>query len=165
MPSSSDPENKTHDLTALLADHASGKQISLGPGVALRKGFLHLHGALLYLATLDALQRDERGAALLRRNGLDEPPFVIRPGDVTDIELFVELVNHLIASIPQEQRRQYTGWPQGSIGEGSDWLGTDMRELLIAGYTDEQIRGVLRKEYTLDELYRRKPKGKPMTLR
>jgi len=37
--------------------------------------------------------------------------------------------------------------------------------LLIAGYTDDQIRGVLRGEYTLEELRKQRPEGKPMTLR
>jgi hypothetical protein len=71
----------------------------------------------------------------------------------------------LIRTIPYLQRRSSTGWPPGSIGDISVRIGTDVRELLIAGYTHDQIRGVLRGEYTLDGLYEQRPKGKRMTLR
>jgi hypothetical protein len=60
--------------------------------------------------------------------------------------------------------RSGTGWPPGSIGDISGRFGTDVRDLLIAGYTDEERRGLLRRQYTLDELYKQRPKGKPLTL-
>lgn len=48
-----------------------------------------------------------------------------------------------------------------SIGEKSVALGYDWRDLKVAGYTDKQINGVLRGEYTLDDLFKMKPAGKP----
>jgi hypothetical protein len=49
----------------------------------------------------------------------------------------------------------------GSIAEMSGRLGFDWRDLKSAGYSDAQIDGVLQGKYTLDELFKMKPDGKP----
>jgi hypothetical protein len=153
------------DVKTLAARHDAGERISFGPRVALAKGALHLPGGSLPLNTLDKLRLDTDGNVLVHRLGWDEAPIVVPAAEVEDIDLFVRATNHLVQAIPYLQRRASTGWPPGSIGDLSVRIGTDVRELMIVGYTDRQIRGVLRGEYTLDELYKRRPKGKRMTLR
>jgi len=51
----------------------------------------------------------------------------------------------------------------GSIGHISARLGSDIRDVWMLGYSDEQINGVLIGEYTLDELWRMKPLGNVRT--
>lgn len=51
----------------------------------------------------------------------------------------------------------------GSIGDLSVRLGYDIRDIWMAGYSDEQINGVLLGEYTLDELWTMEPHGNDRT--
>ena len=55
-----------------------------------------------------------------------------------------------------------TAGPPGSIGDLSARLNYDVRELLMAGYSLPQIYGVLQGEYTLEELWQKKPRNKKM---
>lgn len=50
--------------------------------------------------------------------------------------------------------------PSG-IGGISAAIGYDVRDLLVEGYTMEQIYEVVDGKITLDELFKQKPKGKP----
>ena len=47
--------------------------------------------------------------------------------------------------------------PPGSIADVSSRIGYDVRELLNTGYTQDEINGILRGEYDLEELLRRGP--------
>lgn len=51
----------------------------------------------------------------------------------------------------------------GSIGDVSARLGYDIRDIWMAGYSDEQINGVLTGEYSLDELWNMEPLGNDRT--
>jgi len=159
------PAQEAPGIKALLARYADGDEISFGPRVALVEGTLHLPGSSLPLNTIDKLYLDGDGNVLIRTLGSQEPPIVVPAAEVEDTAQFVRVINQLVQAIPYLQRRSSTGWPPGSIGDISIRIGTDVRELLIAGYTDDQIRGVLRGEYTLEELRKQRPEGKPMTLR
>jgi hypothetical protein len=152
-------------MEALLARYADGEEISFGPRVALVEGTLHLPGSSLPLNTIDKLYLDAGGNVLVRTLGSQEPPIVVPATEVDDTAQFVRVTNRLVQAIPYLQRRSTTGWPPGSIGDLSVRIGTDVRELLIAGYTDDQIRGVLRGEYALEGLRKQRPKGKRMALR
>jgi hypothetical protein len=149
----------------LVTRYHAGERISFGPHVALERGVLDLHGASLPLNTLETLRLDADGNAIVRRLGWDEQPVVVQAAEVDDVDLLVRVTNHLIEAIPYLRRRSTTGWPPGSIGDISARIGYDVRDLLVVGYTDDQIRGLLRKEYTLDELFKQRPKGPPMVLR
>jgi len=153
------------DLRSLIVRYGAGESISFGPRVALAGGTLYLPGDSLPLETLKELSRDAGGNVFVRCLGQNEPPVFVPAAEIEDVDQFVRLANHLIQAIPYLQRRSSTGWPPGSIGDISARIGTDVRELLIAGYTHEQIQAVLCGECTLDELYKQRPKGKPMTLR
>lgn len=153
------------DFEAVKACYDDGGRISFGPYVALVEGTLHVPGNSLFLNTVDKLSLDADGNVLVHCLGSEEPPIVVPGAEVVDAARFVRITNRLIRTIPYLQRRSSTGWPPGSIGDVSVRIGTDVRELLIAGYTHHQIRGLLRGDYTLDELYEQRPKGKPMTLR
>jgi len=51
----------------------------------------------------------------------------------------------------------------GTIGDLSIRLGYDVRDVWMAGYSDEQINGVLIGEYTLNDLWKMKPLGNDRT--
>ena len=70
--------------------------------------------------------------------------------------------------LPAKKRRKYSvkgivtpssrdvphtqsGWPRGSIGDLSARLGQDVRELMMAGYTDKEIRDMIRKREQQEE--------------
>jgi hypothetical protein len=153
------------DLESLAARYHAGEEISFGPGVVLANGILCLSGQHLPLNTLDKLRLDADGNVLIRHLGRDQVPFAVPAVQFEDADWFVRVTNHLLDAIPYVARRSTSGWPPGSIGDISSRIDTDVRELLIVGYTNDQIRGLLRREYTLEELSKQRPKGKPMTLR
>jgi len=145
------------DLTALLSRYRAGERLDFGPDLALHHGVLHLPGHSLPLNTLEPLHLDEGGMVLVRRIGSDEPPAIIPPAGVPDLDQFLQLANHLIAAIPPLERRSITGWPPGSIGDVSARIGYDVRDLIMAGYSEDQIQGLLTNQYTLDDLLAKKP--------
>jgi hypothetical protein len=51
----------------------------------------------------------------------------------------------------------------GTIGHVSARLGSDIRDIWMLGYSDEQIGGVLAGEYTLDDLWKMEPLGNDRT--
>ena len=153
------------EFDALVARYRAGETVCFGLLVTLSKGVLHLVDADLPLSTFEKLCLDANGDAQIRRLGWDEQPIIVQAGEVDDVGLFIQVVNHLLEEIPYLSRRSPTGWPPGSIGDISARIGYDVRDLLIAGYTDDQIAGLLRKEVTLAELCKMRPKGPPMVLR
>lgn len=152
------------DIKALAAHHDDGGTISFGPRVALVAGTLRLPGESMALNTVGRLHRDADGNVLVGILGSAEPPILVLATEVEDVDRFVQVINHFVQAIPYLQRRSATGWPPGSIGDISVRIGTDVRDLLIVGYTLRQIEGVLCGEYSLAELYKKWPRGKPMTL-
>ncbi len=62
----------------------------------------------------------------------------------------------------EQRRREIIARGPRTIG---DWCialdGYDVRELLMDGYTVEQLHGILRGDYTLEELRQMKPAGRP----
>jgi hypothetical protein len=152
-------------IESLVTRYNNGGRIVFGPRVALAGGTLYLAGDSLPLNTLEMLSLDDDGNALIRRLGSQGPALFVPAAELEDADRFVRVTNHLIQAIPYFQRRSITGWPPGSIGDVSARIGTDVRELLKVGYSHEQIGGLLRGEYTLDELYEQRPKGRPMGLR
>jgi hypothetical protein len=100
------------------------------------------------------------GAVEIRRYGAAGQPLVIKPDEVDDPDLLIELANTLIDEIPYFERRSVTGWPPGSVGDLSVRIGYDWRDLVMAGYSDAQIRGVLDGAYTVQELLGCRPEGR-----
>lgn len=61
-------------------------------------------------------------------------------------------------------RKKQKAWAlAGTIGDLSIRLGYDVRDVWMAGYSDEQINGVLIGEYTLSDLWKMKPLGNDRT--
>lgn len=50
----------------------------------------------------------------------------------------------------------------GSIGAISARIGCDVRELIVAGYSDRQVWRVLRGEITLEQLFAETPENRPL---
>ena len=145
------------DLATLLQRYHAGERLDFGPEVALHQGALHLPGHSLSLNTLQPLHLQPGDRALVRLIGSEDPPFALLAGSVDDLDRFVQLANHLIAGIPPFERRSVTGWPPGSIGDVSARVGYDVRDLILAGYSEDQIQGLVDRQYTLDELLAQKP--------
>jgi hypothetical protein len=145
------------DLTALLDRYHAGERLDFGPDVALHQGVLHLPGHSLPLNTLEPLVRDDAGAAAVHRIGADDAPLAVPAPSLDDLDLFIAVANHLIAAIPYVKRRSVTGWPPGSIGDISARIGYDVRDLMVAGYSEDQIQGLQNGQYTLDDLLSQKP--------
>ena len=63
----------------------------------------------------------------------------------------------------KDEVKENAGTPMSSgsesIGSISMRLGEDVRDVWMMGYSDDQINGVLTGEYTLEEMYKMKPKG------
>lgn len=144
-------------LATLLGRYQAGERLDFGPEVALHEGILHLPGHSLPLNTLQPLRLEEDGRVLVRRIGADGSPVPCPSSSVPDLDLFLQLANHLIDAIPPLERRSVTGWPPGSIGDVSARIGYDVRDLILAGYSEDQIQGLLNEQYTLDNLLAQKP--------
>ena len=147
-------------LERTLARYRRGETIELGPQVSLHPGMLIVRGEDYPLNTLRPLILGDVGAVEIRRIGAKDPPLVLEPGEVEDPLLLVDLANALISEIPYIKRRSISGWPPGSVGDLSSRIGYDWRELVIYGYSDEQIRGVLNGDCTVHELLSRRPEGR-----
>jgi hypothetical protein len=145
------------DLAALLQRYHTGERLDFGPEVALHQGVLYLPGHGLSLNSLEPLHLQPGDRALVRLIGSEEPPLVLLAAGVDDLDQFVQLANHLIAAIPPLERRSITGWPPGSIGDVSARIGYDVRDLILAGYSEDQIQGLLDRQYALDELLAQRP--------
>lgn len=50
----------------------------------------------------------------------------------------------------------------GSIGAISARIGYDVRDLIVAGYSDRQIWRAVRGEITLHQLFAEEPEGEPL---
>ena len=59
-----------------------------------------------------------------------------------------------------EKTTQGRSWPPGSIGDISAKLGYDVRDLKMAGYSDDEINQVLFGQRTLDDLLKSKPRSR-----
>ena len=58
----------------------------------------------------------------------------------------------------KSERPEETGWPPGSIGDISARIGCDVRDLKMAGCTDDEINEVLNGKRTLEALLKSKPR-------
>jgi hypothetical protein len=79
--------------------------------------------------------------------------------DIAQIVLFLAVLIGLLMFV-RRRNRSATGWAS-SIGDVSAKIGYDVRELYRAGYTDQDIQGIVRGDYTVQELLQRKPSGGP----
>jgi hypothetical protein len=136
----------------------AGETIHLGGQVWLDADGLSVGGEQIPLNTIRPLSLDEQGNVVVQRLGVQEPWKVVPAGVLEDVDLVLDVVNRLVKEVPYLERRSVTGWPPGSVGDVSARLGTDVRELWMAGYTDREIRSVLSGERTLEDLLASRPR-------
>ena len=55
------------------------------------------------------------------------------------------------------ERPKETGWPPGSIGDISARIGCDVRDLKMAGYSEDEITQLLTGARTLEDLLKSGP--------
>lgn len=139
----------------------AGETLHFGDQVWLDRDTLFLAGQQVPLNTINPLSLDESGNLVVVRIGTREPWLVVPTADLENIGPLLEVVNRLVEAVPYIQRRSVTGWPPASVGDLSARIGCDVRDLWMAGYSDDQIRTVLSGERSLDELLKSAPqKGK-----
>jgi len=144
----------------ILARLRAGDVVVFGPRLPLEQACLSVDGERLGLNTIEALLLDSEGQVLISRYGEKVPCLRVPGAEVEGVALLLEVTNHLVQAVPYLSRRSVTGWPPGSIGDISTQIGYDVRELIVAGYSDDQIISVVSGRRTLDELLQIKPEGR-----
>ena len=142
---------------SVLRRYQSGETVCLGEGVSLSKEGLLVDGEQVELNTIQPLRVDARGNIVISRIGASESWLVVPTAIVDNVGVMLEAVNQLVKDLPYLERRSVTGWPPGSVGDVSARIGYDMRELMMAGYSWEEIHSVLHGGRTLEELLERGP--------
>ncbi len=142
---------------SVLKRYRSGETICLGEGVWLNQEGLTIDGKLVRLNTIQPLRADDRGDIVVSRIGASESWLTIPAAGVDHVGVMLEAVNQLVKEVPYLERRSMTGWPPASVGDVSARIGYDVRELIMAGYSWEEIGTVLYGRRTLEELLERGP--------
>jgi hypothetical protein len=144
---------------SVLKRYRLGETIRLGEGVSLSREGLLVDGEQVELNTIRPLRADDRGNIVICRIGTSEPWLVLPAASVDNVGVMLEAVNQLVKDAPYLERRSVTGWPPGSVGDVSARIGYDMRELMMAGFSREEIHTVLHGGCTLEELLERGPQN------
>ena len=143
---------------SLLQRYRSGETICFGEAVLLSQDGLFIDGEKVELNTIRPLRLDEVGNVVIQRIGETESWLNVPAAVVTDAGVMLEAVNQLVNDVPYLERRSVTGWPPASVGDVSVRIGYDVRELKMAGYSEEEIHSVLYGGHTLEELLERGPR-------
>jgi hypothetical protein len=142
---------------SVLRRYQLGETVCLGEGISLGQEGLLVEGEQVALNTIQPLGVDERGNIVISRIGARESWLLVPTAIVDNVGVMLEAVNQLVKDVPYLDRRSVTGWPPGSVGDVSARIGYDMRELMMAGYSWEEIHSVLYGRRTLEELLERGP--------
>ncbi len=137
---------------SILQRIRAGETVHFGARAWLERDSLSIDGQQIPLNTIKPLFLDEQDNVVVQRLGVQEPWKVIPAHALEQVDLMLDVVNCLVKEVPYLKRRSVTGWPPGSVGDLSARLGTDVRELWMAGYSDSEIYSVLHGDRTLDEL-------------
>ena len=73
------------------------------------------------------------------------------------VAIAIAVIIGILYSATKIRRKPARPLPSGSIGDVSVRIGYDVRDLYMAGYTTEEINGILNGEYSLEELLERGP--------
>jgi len=149
-----------NSTASMLERYHLGETIHFGTGVKLNQDGLFVGQEQIKLNTIQSLSLNESGNIVIRQLGMAEARLVVHAITVDDVDAMLEVVNGLVREIPYTRRRSVTGWPPGSIGDVSARIGCDVRDLLITGYTDADVREVTSGRCTLEELLERGPAPK-----
>lgn len=150
-------------LPQAIDAYKAGRTVSFGPKLSLQREGVICDGEKLPWREVDRI--DLREGAKIRQVGKRRPWRSVPSWDVANT--FV--LRDLLAGIDRKpDGRKLPGTlkdevpvgqkPRGSgIGDISGRIGYDVRELLMQGYSMEEIQGIERGEYDVHELLSRKP--------
>jgi hypothetical protein len=154
-------------LAPAIDAYKAGRSVSFGPKLSLQREGVSCDGEKLPWREVDRIELGE--GAKIRQVGKWRPWRSVPSWDVANA--FV--LKDLLAGIDRKPKgRQLPGSPKAemppgqrprgyTIGDVSARIGYDVRELLMQGYSIEEIQGIERGEYDVHELLSRKPgKGK-----
>jgi hypothetical protein len=158
-------EVKKRLLPRLIETYQSGDTMNFGPKLSLsQQGVISGKKTLAWdeVAKIDFSKKLKM--VRVYQKGERRPWLTLIHSRVANYAVLQALVNEVIGPKPQgeqpvalDQDVPQTAFPRGSIGDLSVRIGYDVRELLMAGYSIEEIHGILRGEYDVQELLRRKP--------
>lgn len=146
----------TSEAADLVARIQTGGSVDFGAHVTLRQNTLEIGHQRLRLNTLKTVQRRADGQIAIWQIGAKQVTTLLGQTAVPDVELFVSVVNTLIATIPPAKRRTADGFIPGSIGDVSARIGHDVRELRMLGFSHDDIARVERGEISVQDLLRRR---------
>lgn len=127
----------------------------------LSKDLLELPGKSLKINTLKNVCLEANEDVKLMHYGHTKEAILLEKESLLEHRLFVTLLDQLIEQVPALERRSVaTGFPDGSIGDISVRIGTDVRELYLDGYTQMDIHEVLQGKLSLNELLQQGPTKK-----
>ena len=157
-----------------LDTYRSGGTISFGDEVGIHsRGFVSGQQELAW-ADVEKIQFGKTKDLIIYQIGKRTPWKWIIHSKIANYPVLVMMILHVakppvtqavIEGISVSSPSPIPGAAPASIGEISGRLGRDVRELLMVGYSMEQIHEVLDGKIGLEELEQSKPAGKPQWLR
>jgi hypothetical protein len=159
-------EVKQRLLPQLAETYQAGGTVNFGPKLSLsQQGIISGKKTLPWDEVANIEFSKKLKSVRVYQKGKRRPWLAIIHSKVANYAILQAFVNEVIG--PKSQGEQpaaldqdvpQTAFPRGSIGDLSVRIGYDVRELLMAGYSMEEIHGILRGEYDVQELLKRKPR-------
>lgn len=153
-------------LSQAIETYKAGRYVSFGPKLSLHREGVTCGGEKLPWREVDRIELRE--GAKIRRVGKRRPWREVPSWDLANKFVLKDLLGAIDwkpkgRELPGTLKSEKPAGEKpkgGGIGNISGRIGYDVRELLMRGYSMEQILGIERGEYDVDELLRRKPRRK-----
>ncbi len=161
-------------LPQALERYKAGKTVMFGPQIGLSQQGIACGQKLLSWEQTAEIRFTSQGSLEIKQKGSKKAWRTVFHPKIANYPTLKAMINRVVEQNPPSMQPPIRGAgqkpakvasrdgfsPAGSIGDLSARLGYDVRELMMAGYTLQQIYGVSEGEYTLQELLQSKPKGR-----
>ncbi len=158
-------------LPQMIQRYQTGETLTFGPLLGFNRQGIVSKDNLLPWEHIDKIKFTQLGNVQITQKGQNRPWSIVLHAKIANYPILKTLLPQVIASNPATMRptldapaenlppqAQSKPKPEGGIGNISARLGMDVRILLMEGYTMKEIQGVVRGDYSLDELRQRKPR-------
>lgn len=155
-------------LPAAQSALKSGATVPFGKQIGVNGSGLVSAGETLTWAEVEKMRFTQTGDLLIHKKGQRTPWKLVMHSHIANFPVFQALLREAVAGTPaeavlEESSRRVEpqgGQAVGNIGTVSAEIGYDVRELLMEGYTLQEIHRVRTGEITLAELLQSGPKSK-----